>query len=486
MRFFAFGCAASLVLGCSAKAPETSPGPSQGDGGSDGGLGLDGSSDAAPFDATGSVQDAAPIVLPDDAGPQDTTCAGPCPASAIKHLVIIVQENHTFDTHFGGYCTAAAGSNPSCNAGPACCEAMPATDPAGVKPTVITDKEHASWDPNHTQACELAEIDDGKMDHFSNGAPDGGSLSTCGGTENVAIADPSIIRPYWQLAAQGALADRYFQSVAGQSSSNDMYLARGKFVFLDNAYSPKGAIGETCDVEAPQTQYTDQTIGDLLTAASVPWTWFYEGYAAMVAAKSICPAKPSDCPFLFPFYPCAMDPSDVPFNYYPSTVDNPSTLKDFSVMQSALQGSGELPAVSFVKALGYHQEHPGNAVTLSAGVQWVTALITAIESSPFRDDTLVVLTYDEGGGYFDHVAPPPASTVDDQPYGMRLPVLAIGPMVKKNFVSHVQMEHASLLKFIEWNWLGQQVGQLGTRDAVANGIGSLLDPTATGIAVPEN
>jgi phospholipase C len=397
--------------------------------------------------------------------------------------VIIVQENHTFDDHFGGYCTAAPGSNPTCNVGPACCEAMPKTDPTGVAPTVITDAEHAQWDPNHEQACELLEIDNGKMDGFATAAAIGGV--TCGSPQNVAIADPTIIQPYWSLAATGALADRYFQSMAGQSSGNDMYLARTQFVFLDNSYSPKGAIGTTCDIEAPPIQYTDTTIGDLLTAASVPWTWFYDGYAAMVAANGGCPPKPSDCAFPFEFYPCAMDPSDVPFEYYASMV-NTGFIQDTSVLQGILQGTGELPAVSFVKALGYRQEHPGFSNTLSAGVNWVSALIQAIEQSPFRDDTLVLLTYDEGGGYFDHVAPPPTSSVDNQPYGMRLPLLAVGPLARSNYVSHVPMEHSSLVKFIEWNWLGQKTGQLAGRDAVVANIGSILDPSATGVTVPEN
>jgi phospholipase C len=475
MRVSYRACLLAVVWSCSGKETPSSP--------SDGGT----SSGGTPADSGSSVSDggsAGEAAAPsDDSGP-GTSCAGPCPASAVKHLVIIVQENHTFDNHFGGYCTATPGSNPTCNDGPACCEAMPAADPTGVKPTVLTDAEHAKWDPNHAQACELSEIDDGKMDGFAT-APASGGLA-CGGAENVAIADPTIIKPYWDLAATGTLADRYFQSVAGQSSSNDMYLARAGFVFVDNAYSPKGAIGETCDIESAQEQYTDETIGDLLTAASVPWTWFYDGYAAMVAAKGSCPPKPSDCPFPFSFYPCAMDPSDVPFDYYASTVDNPDNLKDYSALTGILQGTGELPAVSFVKAIGYRQEHPGNDVTLSAGVSWVNALIGQIEGSRFRDDTLVVLTYDEGGGYFDHVAPPATSTIDNQPYGMRLPFLAVGPLARSNYVSHVQMEHASLVKFIEWNWLGQTTGQLGTRDAVVNNLGSVLDPSATGVTVPEN
>lgn len=398
----------------------------------------------------------------------------------IEHLVVIVQENHTFDTHFGAYCTAAPGSSPTCNAGPSCCEAMPATDPAGTKPTVLTDAAHAAFDPNHTQACELSEMDNGKMDKFASAG------SGCGDARNVAVADPTIIKPYWALASEGALADRYFQPIAGQSSSNDMYLARAAYVFTDNDDAPKGAVGMTCDVESTPAQYPDKTIGDLLTAAGVGWTWFSDGYQAMVDAKGMCPPKPADCKFPFAFYPCAFDPSDVPFEYYASTLDNPATMKDLSALDAALASGTGLPAVSFVKAIGYKSEHPGTSITLSAGVSWTSGLIQQIEASAYGSTTLVLLTYDEGGGYFDHVAPPAASAVDGKPYGTRVPLLAVGPFARKNYVSHVTMEHSSIVKFIEWNWLGQKTGQLGTRDTVVNNLGSLLDPSKTGVAVPEN
>jgi phospholipase C len=421
-----------------------------------------------------------------DAGgePDVVIAAGACDGGmCIQHLIVIVQENHTFDDHFGAYCTATPGSNPTCNDGPACCEAMPATDPKGTVPTVLTDAEHAAFDPNHGQACELSEMDDGGMDMYSNA---GGGGSGCGDPQNVAKADPTIIQPYWDLAAKGALADRYFQPIAGESSSNDMYLARASYVFTDNDDAPEGAVGMMCDIESTPAQYTGTTIGDLLTAASVPWTWFGDGYATMVAAGGMCPPKPSDCAFPFQFYPCSFDPSDVPFEYYASTRDNPATMKDFSALQTALTSGAGLPAVSYVKALGYKSEHPGAGDTLSAGVAWVTALIDQIETSSYGGSTLVLLTYDEGGGYFDHVAPPPTSSVDHQPYGTRIPLLAVGPFVRKNYVSHVVMEHSSIVKFIEWNWLGQKTGQLGTRDTVVNNIGSILDPTATGVTVPEN
>jgi phospholipase C len=441
-----------VLVGCSSSSAEP---PSK-----DGGSGADASRSA-------------------DAGADSgASCDG---GSCIQHLVVIVQENHTFDNHFGGYCTAAPGSNPTCNDGPACCEAMPATDPSGATPVVLTDAVHAGYDPNHTGACETTEIDNGKMDGYVTG--DGGP--GCVSTQNVAISDPSIIQPYWTLAASNAIADRYFQPSVGQSSQNDMYLARATFVFADDDDGPKGAVGMSCDVEGTPMQYTGTTIGDLLTGASVPWTWFYDGYAAMVAAAPSCPAKPAACPFPLAFYPCAFDPSDVPFEYYASTVDNPKTMKDYSAFTSQLAG-GTLPAVSYIKAIGYNQEHPGNDCTLSAGVTFATGVISSIEASPYAANTLILLTYDEGGGYFDHVAPPPANPIDGKPYGTRIPLMAIGPFARKNYVSHVVMEHSSIVKFIEWNFLGQTTGQLGTRDTSVNNIGSLLDPAATGIPVPEN
>src|SRR5262245_43464914 len=101
----------------------------------------------------------------DDAAPMRTpgSCDGPCPASNINHLVVIVQENHTFDTYFGRWCTAATGSNPTCTSGPSCCEAAPAHDPTGASPIVLDDAANAAFDPNHNQVCEVDEIHGGLM-----------------------------------------------------------------------------------------------------------------------------------------------------------------------------------------------------------------------------------------------------------------------------------------------------------------------------------
>jgi phospholipase C len=403
---------------------------------------------------------------------------GDAPATPrVEHLVVIVQENHTFDSYFGKWCTAPTGSNPTCTQGPACCEAGPGLDPGSqTTPATLNDALNAARDPNHLQACELTEIDGGKMDGFV-------TSNVCGSADNFAYAD-STVQAYWTLAQQGALADRYFQPMAGASTGNDMYLARAQFVFVDDEYEPQ-AIGAECSTNSATVQYADPTIADLLVQAGKTWAWYGTGYDAMKQAQAQgggCPAAPAACSLGIDSYPCVYDPSDDPFAYYKDLVDNPEYFKDYTQLATDLAG-GTLPAVSFVKALGYESEHPGYGDTISAGVTFVSSTVQAIEASPYAASTLVLLIWDEGGGFFDHVPPPPNSPVDHQPYGTRLPMIALGPLAAAGTVSHVTMEHTSIVKFIEWNWLGGKTGQLDGRDTTVANIGSLLDPS---LAVPEN
>jgi phospholipase C len=316
----------------------------------------------------------------------------------------------------------------------------------------------------------------GLMDHYTAG-------TSCSDPRNFALASGEV-QPYWELAAEYAIADRYFQPIAGQSSSNDMYLAQARYAFTDNAYYPDtNGHGCTLGASGPFTQYQGkQTIGDLLIGAGLGFAFYAEGYAAM-KASSTCPAAPSDCPFHLPTDPCDYDPSDVPFEYYPQFADNPMYMKDYQDFGAAL-AAGTLPELSFVKGVGYHNEHPGYGTTLSQGVAFVTGVVGAVLASPVANDTLILVTWDEGGGFFDHVAPPPTSPVDSQPYGTRIPLLAIGRFARKNHVSHVTLEHSSIVALAEYVFLHAS-GQLYARDATVHNLGSLLDPAETGIVVPE-
>jgi len=405
------------------------------------------------------------------------SCDGPCPASKIDHVVVIVQENHTFDSYFGRYCTAPAGSAPTCTQGPACCEAGPAQDPSGADPIMLDDAANGAFDPDHTQACELSEIDGGKMDRFVAGAG-------CSDARHFAYATSSVAQPYLQLAHDGALADRYFQPLAGQSSSNDMYLVAARFVFKDNAFEPD-AIGKECSFTPSTMEFAGPIIGDLLDGAGVSWSFYAEGYKDMVTARQggACPVAPDACAFGVSIYPCVFDPGDVPIDYYANFRDDPRVLRDYAQLASDLS-TGKLPQVAWVRGLGFHSEHPGARTTISDGTAFVTDVIQKIAASDYAPDTLVLVTWDEGGGFFDHVAPPPPGS-DGQPYGTRVPLIVVGPFANKGAVSHTTMEHSSIVKFIEWNWLSMQVGQLGGRDATVANLGSLLDPAKTGVAIPE-
>nr|HEX4312573.1 alkaline phosphatase family protein [Kofleriaceae bacterium] len=401
-------------------------------------------------------------------------CDGPCPVSKIDHVIVVVQENHTFDNYFGTYCTAPTGTAPTCTSGPACCEAGPGSDPTGALPIVLDDAANAAYDPNHTQGCELPEADSGAMDKYVSG------VNGCSDPRNFAYAGAAA-QPYRDLAGSGALADRYFQPVSGQSSSNDMYLATAQFEFLDDTDKPEG-VGTACSLNDHAVSLTGTTLGDVLDGSGVSWAFYAEGYDQVAAAKGGCGTPDAACPPQIPLYPCVFDPADIPFDYYSQFTDDPKVLRDFSQFQKDLDGL-TLPQVVFVKALGFRTEHPGTGVTISDGTAFVTALEDAVAASQYAPDTLVLVTWDEGGGYFDHVAPPGLGS-DGQPYGTRIPLLANGPFVAPGTISHTQMEHSSIVTFVEWNWTNMQTGQLGGRDGKVANLGSMLDSTTTGVTVP--
>ncbi len=482
-----------------------------------------------------------PATDPAHCGSCDKACAtgmqcvgGACrwPGTNVKHVVLIVQENHSFDSYFGRYCQAKAGSEPTCTTGPDCCESPTKdaagnyVDPTGAKAGDHTDSSNFGGDRNHDQVCELDQIDGGKMDRFVSGMDS--STSSCLGVKGPkcaaaanwemakgqAAGDPAYY--YWQLAGSYALGDRYFQPIAGGTASNDMYLAAARFRFVDNDVLPGVAVGTSskglcldpigCITGKKQAvPYADKTVADLLTAAGHTFASYADGYgaAATAAAKGSCPSASaaSDCPYSNCLtHPvacngCLYDPSDQPFLYFAGFADKggaPSpAVKDYARLSEDL-ASGTLPSFSYVKARVFRNEHP-NLSTITDGVKFVKATVDAILASKYRDDTLILLTWDEGGGFFDHVAPPPAwpVTVDADaagkpvPYGTRVPMLAIGRFAKKNHVSHRRTEHSSIVAFLEWNFLGpEQIGALGARDKVVAGLGDLLDAAEVGIAPP--
>jgi phospholipase C len=448
-------------------------------------------------------------VTHDDAncGACATTCTGgrhcaaaACTASKIEHVVLIVQENHTFDAYFGKYCTAPAGSNPTCTDGPSCCERAPDAEPRGAAPIVLDDTSNFAKDRDHTQACELQQINGGKMDGYVSNSTGSdtclGSGPSCASAGNFALADTVTVGDYWTLAGQNALADRWFQPVAGGTSSNNMYFAVAHFQFLDNTFvpnavgTPKGCIQGACGNSEFVTYQGRPTIADLLLDAGKTFTVYADGWAHAKSQAGSCESIPADCPYSSSSHPiaaqaCKLDSSDLPFVYYERFAGG-ANITDYNELAGDIVAK-KLPSFAYVKAREFHNEHP-NVSTITDGIQFVKSTVGLIENSGYADSTLVLLTWDEGGGFFDHVAPPAGIDTDTAgnvvPYGTRVPLLAIGKFARKGAVSHVTMEHSSVVRFLEYNFLGP-VGQLAANDAKVRNIGSLLDPAVTGIPIPE-
>jgi phospholipase C len=294
-----------------------------------------------------------------------------------------------------------------------------------------------------------------------------------------------------------------------------MYFAGAHYRFSDNDHIPAVAVGRrsgggplcvdlpsplNCIANAPMT-YPKETIAGLLLDAGKTFAVYADGYGEALAAANAgsCPSNPSSCRYSsclahpVACFGCVYDPSDIPFLYFARFADAPTPtpfMKDYETDFAVDLAEGRLPSFAFVKARVWHNEHP-NYSNIADGVAFVKATLAAIAASPMAASTLVLLTWDEGGGFFDHVTPPAAppamadsdDTGNPVPYGTRVPLLAIGPFARAGSVSHVEMEHSSIVRFLEWNFL-TFTGQLGARDGWVANLGSLLDPTKTGVPVP--
>src|SRR5689334_6378348 len=152
-----------------------------------------------------------------------------------------------------------------------------------------------------------------------------------------------------------------------------------------------------------------------------------------------------------------------PFAYYANYADGTpgraAHLKDETDFMRALT-TNDLPAVSFIKPYGPDNEHPGYA-SLAQGQQHVADLVSAVQNSPYWADSMIIITYDEFGGRWDHVAPP---VIDKWGPGSRVPAIIISPFAKRGFVDHTQYDTSSILRTIEMRW---NLESLGGRDATS-------------------
>jgi len=204
---------------------------------------------------------------------------------------------------------------------------------------------------------------------------------------------------------------------------------------------------------------TMPTIGDRLSAKGISWAWYSGGWNDAVAGHPDA---------LFQFH-------HQPFNYFApyaeGTAARAEHLKDIEEFLAALR-TGNLPAVAFVKPIGAYNEHMGYT-DLLRGQQYVADLVKAVQGSTAWKDSVVIITYDEAGGRWDHVPPPRG---DRWGPGVRVPAIIISPYAKRRFVDNTTYETTSILKFIETRW---DLAPLGSRDAAANNLLNAFDFSQT-------
>ena len=282
--------------------------------------------------------------------------------------------------------------------------------------------------------------------------------------------------PLYPLAKRYTLCDNFFQSVFGGSYFNHVYLISAAVpvwpgapealiakvddsgrMIKDGIVTPDGYVvnhvlsrnkpyppkSDTAQLLPSQTM---PTIGDRLSEKGISWAWYSEGWDDAVAERKNNFAYNHE-PFLY-------------FANYEEGTEGRKHMKDQNDFINAAK-EGTLPSVSFVKPGGGNDEHPGSSDVYSSE-QLAVKLINAVLEGPNAKDALVILTYDEFGGYFDHVPPP---VVDRWGPGSRIPAIIIGPFAKTATVDHTQYETVSILSFIEHRW---GIAPLADRDKNAN------------------
>jgi len=456
-------------------------------------------------------------------------------ATPIKHVVVIFQENVSFDHYFGTY---PLSDNPK---GEPAFHARPGTpgvnglsdgllnhNPNSANPFRLDRSQNYTCDQNHDYLPEQQAADAGLVDKFVQfvgvggpGCPD----YDFGPALVMGYYDGNTTTALWNYAQFFAMNDNSFGTMFGPSTPGAINLISGNTTPYDTAHTIgelTGSVIATSVVGDPDPFYDDcgspaqvamlgTNIGDLLNAKGITWGWFQGGFKPTVPAKGSSPAVcGSATPNLGGSLQNDYSAHHEPFQYYLST-SNPHHLPPSSVemigktdqanhqydltdfWNAAL--SGHLPAVSFLKAKRSQDGHAGYSSPLDEQIFLVNTINT-LQKLPEWRDTAVIIAWDDSDGWYDHVMGPIikqsmtsldgltgpgqcGSTNTDGVagrcgYGPRLPLQVISPFAKENFVASTLTDQTSILRFIEDNW---SLGRIGNNsyDELAGSLRNMFD-----------
>ena len=350
--------------------------------------------------------------------------------SAIRHVVIIVQENRTPDDLFNGFPGADTVQRGLRHDG-----SSVALQPVSLAAPADLGHRHEDW----------------RLE-WNRGAMNGFDLDSSGGAGSMypyAYVPRSETRPYWDLASNYTLADRMFQSNSGPSYPAHQYLIAGQSAFADNnpnhnpwgCDSPSGTavslIGPTgTSVAGPFPCFDYPTLGDVMDAHGVSWRYYAPAIGRAGAIWSAYDAI-----------------RHVRYGAdWRSDVLSPETtiLTDVA--------AGTLANVTWVVPSLQNSDHAGSGST--TGPDWVASVVNAIGTSRYWSTAAIFIVWDDWGGWYDHVAPP---QLDRMGLGFRVPLLVVSPYARHGYLSHLQHEFGSLLRFTEMVFALPSLGQADAR-----------------------
>jgi phospholipase C len=384
----------------------------------------------------------------------------------IQHVVILIQENRSFDNLFATYPGADGATVGRLHNG---------KNFKLIKGTLV------GKELEHIYPGYLIEYDGGKMDGFDQiffGST--GNPSQPAGKYPLRYVKPEQIKPYWAMAQNYALADHMFQTQgSGSFTAHQELIAAGTAINSTDSLIDLPSNGPWgCD--APPSTLTTyittsgqyffntgpypclryKTLKDLLDPKGVSWKYYTPPLCQPGTKKPSCQGIGSG--FLWNAFDAIHNVRYGP-DWKANDVSPETTVfNDIS--------ANKLPAVSWVIPCGTNSDH---ASPTDNGPSWVAGVVNAIGKSPAWKSTVILVVWDDWGGYFDHV--PPAFIDNQGGLGFRVPMIAISPYSKNvGYISHTQYEFGSIVRFVEDNW---QLGRLGATDVRATSVADMFDFT---------
>jgi phospholipase C len=370
------------------------------------------------------------VIAASAASAPSRAAAAPRTQTPIKHVLFLMQENHSFDNYFGTY--------PGANGPPKdICQPYSLAKPKGKCQQPYRIGRHAIQDLGHSPAIFDAQYDGGKMDGFVAGL----YANNLDGKQAMGYYDDKDLPFYWNVADSYVLFDRFFTSAAAGSVWNHLFWVTATPGNPDADLIPDNGFGDL------------PTIFDRLQAAGISWKFYVQHYNPQVNFRTVQATGGA-------VGNAASQPVWVPLLDYARYVDNPKLLSHVVDMEQYFEDlqDGTLPDVAFMVPAGSSEHPPGS---IQSGQRFVRSIINALMRSPDWTSSAFSWTYDDWGGWYDHVKPP---KVDKYGYGFRAPALLVSAYAKQGFIDHTTLDFTSELAFIEHNW---GLKPLAQRDAAA-------------------